>query len=64
MIDPNTNEIYHKIFNPPPENDKKLLERLKPIEISVEEISHDVKLTTEKAEPLFKWFRSEFGVED
>ena len=44
LIDETTNIIYHKDFNPPPQNDKKLMERLKPItEPTEEEIKNELK---------------------
>ena len=37
LIDETTNIIYHKEFDPPPQGDKKLLERLKPVTEPTEE---------------------------
>lgn len=64
LIDPNTNEVYHKVFNPPPENDKKLIDRLKPVEVNMEEIEKQVLETNSHSELLAKRFRSEFGIEN
>jgi len=41
LIDPTTNEIYHKDFNPQPEGDKKLNERLKHVEFKVEDVKEE-----------------------
>ena len=44
LIDETTNIIYHKDFNPPPQNDKKVMERLKPItEPTEEKIKNELK---------------------
>jgi adenylate kinase family enzyme len=44
LIDETTNIIYHKDFNPPPQNDKKIMERLKPVtEPTEEEIKNELK---------------------
>ena len=44
LIDENTNIIYHKEFDPPPQGDKKLLERLKPVtEPTEEHIKNELK---------------------
>ena len=44
LIDENTNIIYHKEFDPPPQNDKKLLERLQPVtEPSIDNIKNELK---------------------
>ena len=44
LIDEATNIIYHKDFNPPPQGDKKIMERLKPVtEPTEEEIKNELK---------------------
>lgn len=44
LIDETTNIIYHKEFNPPPQGDKKLLERLKPVNEPTEvDIKNELK---------------------
>ena len=44
LIDETTNIIYHKEFDPPPQGDKKLLERLKPVtEPTEESIKNELK---------------------
>jgi hypothetical protein len=56
--------VYHKTLNPPPESDKKLMERLKPIEVNFEKVESEVQQTQARCELIFKRFRSEFGIED
>ena len=44
MIDETTGIIYHNIYNPPEEKDKKLMERLKPVtEPTNENLKEEIK---------------------
>ena len=44
MIDETTGIIYHSVYNPPEEKDKKLMERLKPVtEPTNEDLKNEVK---------------------
>jgi len=64
LLDPQTNEIYHKVFNPPIETDKKLMERLKPIEVDISKLSKEVSSQNTNSENLIKRVKFEFGIED
>jgi len=64
LIDPTTNEIYHKTLNPPNEGDKKLMERLKPVEVNLEQVKAEVEKDLNSSEALIKRIKFEFGIQD
>ena len=60
-IDPTTGDIYSPYDNPVPENDKKIMDRLTPIELDQDALQKKLEIHNEMSHKFLEWY-DRFGL--